>query len=82
MMGLYPNGLTIKQWAISGGFGVSVWLVSFIVKLLPKDLDNEEGSKKYWINKSYNLAVMTVTSRETLIEFEVDDDFCMKEKKK
>lgn len=57
------------------------WLVCFLVKLLPKDDENEEG-KKYWPNKSYNLAVMTVAAKDTLLEFEVDDDFHLRGKPK
>ena len=82
ILGLYPYGLTVKQWAICIGLSMIVWILGFLFKLIPKDMENDEGSKKFWPNKSYNLAVMTVTSRETLIDFEIDDDLCLKGNKK
>jgi hypothetical protein len=33
--GFYPNGLTIKQWAFCLGMSMIVWIVGFLVKLMP-----------------------------------------------
>jgi hypothetical protein len=37
ILGLYPGGLTIKQWAICLGFSLMVIIVGLIIRQLPYD---------------------------------------------
>lgn len=36
IVGFYPNPLTPSQWLLSIGIAASVWLISFLAKLLPE----------------------------------------------
>lgn len=74
IFGLYPSGLTVKQWALCGGLALIVVLVGLIVKQIPEDQDwQEDSNKKLWPNRSFNLAVMATMPRESLQDFEIDE---------
>ena len=69
--GLYPNGLTFLQWIICIGFFMITIVVGLLVKQLPDDQVHEVNNGRKWVNRSYNLAVMSIVPRETLIDFEI-----------
>lgn len=55
---LYPNGLTIKQWAICLGLSLFVIITRLVVKQFPEENYNDEKVGRIWVNRSYNLSVM------------------------
>lgn len=75
---LYPQSLTLQQWLISAGLGMSVWLVGFLVRLLPSQ-GRGGAERKVWGNKSYNLGVKLVVKKNKLSEFDTEDDLQFKD---
>jgi cyanate permease len=68
---LYSYGLTIQQWLLSAALAIIVWIVGFLVRLLP-DSSHLHRSKKLWRNKSYNLNVKLVGKNDKFYEFDRD----------
>jgi hypothetical protein len=75
---LYPHSLTLEQWLISAGLAMSVWLLGFLVRLLPAQARGG-GERKVWGNKSYNLSVKLVVKKNKLSEFDTEDDLQFKD---
>ncbi len=67
--GFYPNGLTIKQWAFSLGLSMIVWVVGFLVKLMPSSHTDKNKESNLMPNKSYNLSIKTMVTRSELSDF-------------
>ena len=67
-IGLYPLGLTLIQEFISIGIAATVWIVSFVVRLLPEP-PNYKVNKEVLVNRSVNLGVKLVAKKSKLNEF-------------
>jgi hypothetical protein len=58
----YPYPLTIQQWMVSIGIAMSVWLIGFVVRILP-ETSNEAVSQRVWKNHTLNLGVKLVVKK-------------------
>lgn len=56
---------------------MSVWLISFLVKLLPEP-PNSRVTHKLWVNRSVNLGVKLVAKKSKLTEFEIEEEIQLK----
>jgi hypothetical protein len=55
-----------------------VVLVAILTREMPFDDEGEENRGKVWPNRSFNLAVIAMVSRDTLQDFENDEEFDMR----
>jgi hypothetical protein len=55
----------------------SVWLISFLVKLLPES-PNPQVIHRNWVNRSVNLGVKLVAKKSKLTEFEIEEEIQLK----
>jgi len=75
----YPHPLSLEHWLISSGLAMMVWLVGFLVRLLPSS-SMPENDDRFWSNQSHNLGVKLVIKKMKLAEFETEDDLLFKNK--
>lgn len=66
----YPYPLTANQWLICIGIGITVWLTTFVVKLLPESPSAPAGGA-VWANHSGNLGIKLVSKNCNLPEFDI-----------
>jgi hypothetical protein len=60
---LYQNGLTFEQWIIVFGISMVLWVVGILARLFPNIKKEDNEYKIRWQNKSYNLAVKSVATK-------------------
>lgn len=68
--GLYPSPLTANQWLICIGVAITVWLTTFLLKLLPES-PSPTVAKTFWVNRSVNLGIKLVAKNSNLPEFDL-----------
>lgn len=76
-IGLYPYALSANQWLICIGVAITVWLTTFLLKLLPES-PSPTVPKNLWVNRSVNLGIKLVVKNSILPEFDLEEEIQLK----